>query len=204
MMRRNRRFPLAAAVSGFLLLSACTPPADSGGTSEAPELADLDAPTSDAQALMSYLDRRIRGAEDKFMQLAEAIPEEGYDWRPMEGVRSFREVFIHIAADNWAPVSIGVPAPEDIPVTNDSDSFAAYQAQHLTKEETLEEMRRSFEFLLGALEVTQDRLDEPVVFLGNEWIVGEMWVALVTHMHEHLGQSIAYARANEIVPPWSR
>jgi len=27
---------------------------------------------------------------------------------------------------------------------------------------------------------------------------------LVAHMNEHLGQSIAYARANEIVPPWSR
>ncbi len=33
---------------------------------------------------------------------------------------------------------------------------------------------------------------------------GDLWVRLVTHMHEHLGQVIAYSRADEIVPPWSR
>ena len=55
-----------------------------------------------AQTMLSLLEGRIETARDKFVQLAEAIPEERYDWRPMDDVRSFREVFIHIAADNWA------------------------------------------------------------------------------------------------------
>ncbi len=157
-----------------------------------------------AQTMLSLLEGRIETARDKFVQLAEAVPEERYDWRPMDGVRSFREVFVHIAADNWAPVVMGVQTPEDIPVTTEMDSFRAYQDQRLTKAQTVAEVRRSFDFLLRALDETRGRLDERVMFGEREWSVDEMWVALVTHMHEHLGQTIAYARANEIVPPWSR
>ncbi len=157
-----------------------------------------------AQTMLSLLEGRIETARDKFVQLAEAIPEERYDWRPMDGVRSFREVFIHIAADNWAPIVMGVQMPEDIPVTTDMDSFRAYQDQGLTKAQTVVEVRRSFDFILQALDETRGRLGEQVMFGEREWDIDEMWVALVTHMHEHLGQTIAYARANEIVPPWSR
>jgi len=31
-----------------------------------------------------------------------------------------------------------------------------------------------------------------------------MWIGATTHLHEHLGQLIAYARSNGVVPPWSR
>lgn len=154
--------------------------------------------------MLSLLRGRIETARDKFLQLAEAVPEARYDWRPMEGVRSFREVFIHVAADNWAPMWMGVPTPDELPVTRDMASLTAYQQQWLSKEQSLVELRRSFEFLLGAIDPTRGRLDERIMFGDREWGIGEMWVALVTHMHEHLGQTIAYARANEIVPPWSR
>ena len=125
-----------------------------------------------AQTMLSLLEGRIETARDKFVQLAEAIPEERYDWRPMDGVRSFREVFVHIAADNWAPVVMGVQTPEDIPVTTEMDSFRAYQDQRLTKAQTIAEVRRSFDFLLRALDETRGRLDERVMFGGREWGVG--------------------------------
>jgi hypothetical protein len=31
----------------------------------------------------------------------------------------------------------------------------------------------------------------------------DLWVLTTTHLHEHLGQLIAYARSNGVVPPWS-
>ena len=46
-------------------------------------------------------------------------------------------------------------------------------------------------------------LDREVV-LGTPTTVGDVWIRAVVHLHEHLGQSIAYARSNEVVPPWSR
>jgi hypothetical protein len=154
--------------------------------------------------MLALLEARIEIARDKFIQLAEAIPEDRYDWRPMEGVRSFREIFIHVAADNWVPMWMGGSTPDDIPFTKDMASFRAYQDQRLSKSETLTELRRSFDFLLASLDQTRARLDERVTFGDREWGIDEMWVALATHMHEHLGQTVAYARANEIVPPWSR
>jgi hypothetical protein len=87
------------------LLAGCAADPETQGA-DAPS-APVDADEAPAQPqdreMLSLLERRIEIAQDKFLQLAEAIPEDRYDWRPMEGVRSFREVFIHIAADNWAP-----------------------------------------------------------------------------------------------------
>jgi hypothetical protein len=189
-----------------MLLSGCS--ADPGGqgtdAQREPDAARRTASEPGKGAMLSLLEGRIEIAQDKFLQLAEAIPEDRYDWRPMAGVRSFREVFIHIAADNWAPLWAEVPIPDDVPVTRDMASLRAYQDQLLTKEQTLFELRRSFEFLRASLDHTRDRLDERVMFGEREWGIDELWVALVTHMHEHLGQTIAYARTNEIVPPWSR
>jgi uncharacterized damage-inducible protein DinB len=165
--------------------------------------APVTAAAGEGQLMLAQLERRIRTAGDKFIQLAEAVPEDRYDWRPMEGVRSFREVFIHVAADNWAPLWMDVRVPEGTPVTRDAESLSAYQKQHLDKAATLAELRRSFDFILGAVDQTRNRLDGEVTFGGRAWRIDEMWVALATHMHEHLGQTIAYARANRIVPPWS-
>ena len=31
-----------------------------------------------------------------------------------------------------------------------------------------------------------------------------VWIVTATHLHEHLGQLIAYARSNNVTPPWSK
>jgi len=195
MIRLARPTMLVFAAS---LLVGCDPP---------PEAADAAAePAGIAAAdMLAYLESKIDIAEDKFIQLAEAVPEESYDWRPMEDVRSFREIFLHIAADNWyGGALMGVQTPEDIAVTGDGETVTAYQDQVLSKAETLEHLRRSFVYFSGALDATRDHLDTPAKLRTTELTYGDLWVRLVTHMHEHLGQTIAYARANEIVPPWSR
>lgn len=194
-------FRLTTVAGSLLLLAGC-----GGGSNAGDHVPPTDAPAAAAsqegQRMMALLEARIRSAKDKFVQLADAVPEDRYDWRPMEGVRSFREVFIHVAADNWAPLWMDVPAP-DHAVARSMDSLAAYQKQRLGREATRRELERSFDFILSAVDQTRNRLDQRVMFGEREWQIDQMWVALVTHMHEHLGQTIAYARANGIVPPWS-
>jgi len=193
------------AICTLILVAACSASPQAGESTRGSEAGTAEAvvPEPQEQRMLTLLESRIEIARDKLVQLAEAVPEDRYDWRPMEGVRSFREIFIHVAADNWAPVWADVSTPDGIPVTRDMDSFRAYQDQRLTKDETLAELRSSFDFLLASLDQTRDRLDERMMFGDQEWGIDQLWVALVTHMHEHLGQTIAYARANEIVPPWS-
>lgn len=186
------------------LATACTIESHND-TGDATRTDDTETASLTAPDMLRYLEAKIDIADDKFMQLAEVIPEELYDWRPMAGVRSFREVFLHVAADNWyGGALMGIPTPDDIPVTDEGSTVRAYQDQVLTKEATLVHLRRSFDFFGDALDATRDGLGTRSMLRSTELTFGDLWVRLVTHMHEHLGQTIAYTRMLEIVPPWSR
>ena len=181
-----------------LILTGCeaAPPADDGAASMSSTLGGAD--------LLANLGRTVGIAKDKFVDLAEAMPEELYGWRPMEGVRSVGDVFIHVAADNWyGPALMDIAAPPETGVTNEGTTVSAYQERDLSKARIVAELVASFDHLLAAMETTRDHLDEETMLGSNMVTYGDLWVRLATHMHEHLGQSIAYARANEVVPPWS-
>ena len=181
-----------AATAAILVLTACAAPAD-----------EPSSPMSD-QLQLENLERVVGIAHEKFTSLAEAMPEADLGWRPMEGVRSVEEVFIHVAADNWyVPALLGWEAPAETGVVNDVETFRAYQSRTMDREEMLEALDASFVFFRESMAVSADELDREVV-LGSPTTVGDVWIRAVTHLHEHLGQSIAYARSNEVVPPWSR
>jgi uncharacterized damage-inducible protein DinB len=170
-----------------------------------PQAAGAQEVDVDDAVMLSYLERTIGIAKDKFVGLAEAMPEESYGWRPMEGVRSVGDVFVHVAADNWyGPALMGIASPEGIGVTDQGQSVTDYQARDVSKEQTIEELTASFDHLLAVVEATRGSLSAEVTLGSNSVTYGDLWVRLITHMHEHLGQSISYARSNGVVPPWSR
>jgi uncharacterized damage-inducible protein DinB len=140
---------------------------------------------------------------EKFTSLAEAFPEDTYDWRPMEGVRSVKEVIALIAAEcNLFPGYLGMDAPAGV-----AESFGA-EMERLTamsRSELLVELDRSFEHFIAQAEgLDESARMEKVQFFGREVDVGTGLMLAANDMHEHLGQAIAYARTNEIVPPWSQ
>ena len=189
--------PLVLTLTVFSLL-ACAVPAGEGTTSPGEVTAEASAALE-----LEGLIRVTRILHDKFTQLAEAMPEEDPAWEPMEGVRSVSKVFIHVSADNWyVPALMGWDAPADIGVTDDVETFRTYQIREIPREKMLEVLDASFDFFLGAMEESAGALDREVV-LGTPTTVGDIWIRAVVHLHEHLGQSIAYARTNEVVPPWS-
>jgi uncharacterized damage-inducible protein DinB len=135
--------------------------------------------------------------QKKYMDLAGAIPAKKYSWRPGQGVRSISEVYMHIAGANYFLVSfLGVKPPADIP--KDFEKIT-------DKPRVLAEMQRSFDQLRGVvLTMTDADLEKMVMFNSLPATQRRVLTAILTHLHEHLGQSIAYARINRIVPPWSR
>jgi hypothetical protein len=183
-----------------LVVVGCASPED---TSEA----DASAAQVEQAADVLQFDNLVRTVtilSDKFAALAGAMPEEAYDWRPMEGVRSVSDVYVHIAADNFfVPALMGIAAPPPTGITNDVQTFRAYQQRDMSRDEVIAGVGASFDFLLAAMEETRGELDRVMTLGGSETSVGDIWIRAVTHLHEHLGQSIAYARANEVVPPWS-
>jgi len=144
----------------------------------------------------------ISTLESKYVSLAEAMPAATYDWSPMEGVRSVGEVFCHMAGANFGiPRYFGVDAPAEAATLEskcDTDDLESL------KTGAIESLRKSFVFAKQAIaDVPDANLDDATKLFGRDTTKRAAMLLYVTHMHEHLGQSVAYARSNGVVPPWS-
>jgi uncharacterized damage-inducible protein DinB len=130
----------------------------------------------------------------KLIDLAESTPAEKYSWRPAKDVRSISEVYMHIAGSNYFLASyLGTPAP----------AIPDLEKSVTRKDEVLVELRKSFDHLRTAAAKTTN-LDKQVKLFNNNTSHRGVMLTILTHIHEHLGQSIAYARTNGVTPPWSR
>lgn len=142
---------------------------------------------------------RVKTLESKFVGLAEAMPQSAYTWRPMEGVRSVSEVFLHVAGANYRLVGmLGGKPPEGM-------SFDGWEQSTTNKEEIIAKLKESFAHLSKVIaSIDASKADEPKKVFGQDSTNRNALVTITEHLSEHLGQSIAYARSNEVVPPWSR
>lgn len=161
----------------------------------------LTASTASAQApakgfRADFLHQQA-GVEKELLALAEATPADKYSWRPAEGVRSVSEVYMHLAGANYMlPSFAGVKIPEGI--SRDMEKTVTEKAA------VIDALKKSFAHLRSAVEATPEaELDKPLKFFGMDSTVRGLYFLIANHEHEHLGQSIAYARMNGIVPPWS-
>ncbi|HJR63061.1 MAG TPA: DinB family protein [Gemmatimonadaceae bacterium] len=159
-----------------------------------------------AASVTADLNLDMGQVEKKFLDLARAIPADKYDWRPGEGVRSVGEVLLHVAADNYLLASaLGFPADASTGIKgSDYNTAVAFEKRTMNRDAILSELEKSFAHVRSGLNGTPaNRLGEKVSLFGQPFSVQQAWILTVTHVHEHLGQLIAYARSNGIAPPWS-
>lgn len=157
--------------------------------------------------LMGDLLRDVEQVRTKLVALAGVMPADKQGWRPGDGVRSVGEVFLHVAADNYLlPAAVGVPPDASTRIDPaDFSTVTRYERQQMPPDSVVATLERSFEHLARAMAATPEaRLQDTVKFFGQDMTVRQVWLATAMHLHEHLGQMIAYARTNGIVPPWSR
>jgi uncharacterized damage-inducible protein DinB len=153
------------------------------------------APSKETTGFKAEFFTNLDDAEEKILDLASSIPTEKYGWRPGPEVRSVSEVFMHIAGGNYFLCSyLGVEPPK---MTGDIEKIVT------RKDDVIAELKRSFEHLRSAANATGD-LDKQVKMFGTQTTQRGVLVTILSHLHEHLGQSVAYARMNGVVPPWSR
>jgi uncharacterized damage-inducible protein DinB len=141
----------------------------------------------------------LRGEEEKFLRLAEATPAEKYTWRPAADVRSIAEVYLHVAAANYnLPHLIGTPPPEGF-------QAKGFDKSTTDKAKVIQTLRDSFAHLREAvIRMPDSDLDKQLDWFGGSKNTERgILLFIMRHMGEHLGQSIAYARMNGIVPPWT-
>jgi uncharacterized damage-inducible protein DinB len=135
----------------------------------------------------------------KFISLARAMPAESYVWSPGAGVMEVGQVFMHVARYNYLypSGSLGVAAPAGV-------DLGAMEGER-ERERVVRALEQSQAYVRSALQgMSAADLSRPTPLYGRQTDGWGVMLQLVAHMNEHLGQSIAYARMNGVVPPWSR
>jgi len=159
------------------------------------EMRQSASPTVPKTGVRAELLHDLDDMQKKILSLAMAVPAEKYSWRPGRGVRSVSEVYMHIAGGNYTLVSFVGDKP-----MLDTRSFERVTE----KTRVVEELRRSFDYLRDAIVNTSDaEFDKPIRMFGNDSTERAAFMMALNHLHEHLGQSVAYARMNGVAPPWS-
>ena len=187
---RSLRFTL---IAGGLALAASTAAAQA--TAASTNAANAAAPTSGYRA--EFLNE-MKYFEGRFTQLAEAIPAEKYTWRPGAGVRSVSEVLLHVAnANQMLPRMAGIQPPAGY-------TQQGYETATTEKAKVIAELKKSFEHIRSAASAMKDAdADKAMKVFGMDMTGRSFSFFMARHLGEHLGQLIAYARVNGVVPPWS-
>lgn len=189
--RRSRRFTTVTAAAVLALLGA------------APAARAQDVLTKEsAAALKASFIADLDTMQQKYVGLAQAFPADKYTWRPMDGVRSVAEVLMLAAFEGYSfiPTSFGGKAAD-----LGSREEAAKLRTLSDKTQVIEHLNKGFAHAKQELQAL-----DPATLTGKRKVMGQdraaTDVALMVggDLHEHLGQLIAYARSNHIVPPWSK
>jgi uncharacterized damage-inducible protein DinB len=134
----------------------------------------------------------------QLIALAEATPPEKFAWRPAPGVRSTSEVYMHIVMANFYLLSVtGPKMPPDLKA--DAEKTVT------SKPEVIAWLKRSLEAVQQAhLKETPQHLALKVHIADRDSTVDWMYLRIIIHANEHMGQLVAYARMTGVVPPWSQ
>jgi uncharacterized damage-inducible protein DinB len=134
----------------------------------------------------------------QLIALAEATPEDKFSWRPAAGVRSTSEVYMHIVLANFYLLSVtGPKMPADL--KEDAEKTVTSKAQ------VVDWLKRSLEAVKTAHAAVKPKdLARKVTIAKREATVDGMYLRIIIHANEHMGQLIAYARMTGVVPPWSK
>ncbi|HTS28480.1 MAG TPA: DinB family protein [Bryobacteraceae bacterium] len=142
--------------------------------------------------------------QEHVLALAKAIPEEKYSWRPGPGVRSFREVFLHIVLGNEYLLNIANNAPSMDELRRKVAENERREKEPVSKEKLIQMLTENFATVKQTFDSARAAsLNRTVDYTGTLTTRRGVLTKLDTHLAEHAGQLIAYARVNGIVPPWA-
>src|SRR5580700_9302443 len=182
-------------LSAFFLLLCLIAGTISAAAQNSDASTDHTAPSYDMKG-QSLADLQV--VQKKFVDLANAIPADKLTWRPSADSRSFAEVFLHVAGERYGILGLmGTTAPSGF----DGKTF---EKSTTDRARIVDELNKSWEFTQKAINgMSNADFAKLLPKLGPQANAGDVIYILVADAHEHLGQLVAYARENGIVPPWT-
>ena len=186
-------------MAGFVVSAGSPPEAKKQAQQATPQeygAKDKTPPSYDMKP-QAILD--LQQLQEKYVGLAQAIPAEKYTWRPADGVRSVSELLLHVSGANYGfPTMMTGTAPAP------GYKREGFEKSTTDKAKIIEQLNKSFAYAIASVQaMTNADFAKAEKKLGPDANDGDVIYLLVVHSHEHLGQSIAYAREIGIVPPWT-
>ena len=161
-------------------------------------------PAARADGFMDDFVADLQRTGNRVVQLAEAVPADKFGWAPSEEVRTISRVYMHVVGTNMLmPPMLGAAPPEGLEIPENPMSLMKEWEGITDKAEVIAKLKASVEYAAKAVREIED-LETKVDNFGFEASKRAYLLILLTHEHEHLGQSIAYARSIGVVPPWSQ
>jgi len=173
-----RTFQIASALTALAIVAAMTA---------------TPSQAQDAQTVQSALSKEAGTLSDKFTGLARVMAGK-YEWKPGQGVRSVGEVFNLIVMENGllaGTLTGATGGAQPAPITDPEKLQEALKTSYANLQQTINGL-------------SDADLKALVKLFGRDMTKEGAIRYLFADQHEHLGQSIAYARSNGVVPPWSK
>jgi len=144
-------------------------------------------------------EKLLSGMEKEFVDAAEAMPADKFDFAPttgeFKGVRTFGGQVKHIAEANYYFFGGGK-------MTEAEDKAKSESIEKLTsKDDIIKALKESFAVAHAYIAEITDENDFVMTKNGTR---GGMSTFGIAHLMDHYGQMVVYLRMNGIVPPASR
>ncbi len=150
------------------------------------------------EGIFQGYDGEWKHVSQQLIALAEATPAEKFAWRPAPGVRSTSEVYMHIVTANFYLLSLTGPKMP-------ADMKEGMGKSVTSKAEVIDWLKRSLEAVKTAhAAATPKDLERKVKTFAGDAPVDGVYLRIIVHANEHMGQLIGYARMTGVVPPWSK
>jgi hypothetical protein len=162
-----------------------------------PALVTAQGDPAQATGLKRDIIAQMNDAEQKLVALTNKLTQAQVTWRPNKDVRSYSEAVMHVALENYAlPPMAGAPASSTKPAQGVEKSMTA-------KADVVDFLKKSFAYARQSVMAVPDaQMDVMADYFGTPMTKRGILISLSTHGHEHLGQLIAYARMQNVAPPW--
>ena len=188
---RTPRLATAIALASLVLAAGATP-----------ARAQTTITKETAAAVKAAFSADLDNLQQKFVGLAQAFPQDKYTWRPMDGVRSVSEVLMLAAFEGYSfiPTGFGGKAA-DLGSREEAAKLRALS----DKAQVIDHLNKAFAHAKKEIEgADMAALTSTHKVIGRDMTTLQAAMFIGDDLHEHLGQLIAYARMNHIVPPWSK
>ncbi len=126
----------------------------------------------------------------------DAMPADGYSFKPTTEMRTFAAQMLHLADGNYAFVNGATGKP------NPLGKVSAEKTITQTKEATTKAVMESFDYVISGIQgLTQAQLQEVIKFAGKNLTRATVIDRAFEHQTHHMGQTTVYLRLKGVKPP---